>query len=210
MNEISSSIANSVQQQQLATGEISQNVQQAAAGTQDVARNIVDLTHAAQETSSAASQMLDAASALSQQAETLRSSVEGFLAEVRGGGAKRPTSGKSSIYDRIGGKQALVVVVDDFYRRVLGDPLLQPLFVNTDMAAQKRHQVAFLTAALGGPSAYKGKDMSAAHRGRGITDRHFGAVAGHLQASLVNAKVGQPEIDSIMQAAASLQKQVVS
>ena len=209
MNEISSSIANSVQQQQLATGEISQNVQQAAAGTQDVARNIVDLTHAAQETSSAASQMLDAASALSQQAETLRTSVDEFLIEVRGGGAKQSSPGKASIYDQIGGKHALTAVVDDFYRRVLGDPLLKPLFANTDMAQQKRHQVAFLTAALGGPSAYKGKDMGAAHRGRGITDRHFGAVAGHLQASLISAKVGKPEIDTIMQAAASLQSQVV-
>ncbi len=208
MNAISSSIAHSVQQQQLATGEISQNVQQAAAGTQDVARNIVDLTHAAKETSSAASQMLDAASALSQQAEMLRTSVESFLAEVRGG-AKKGASGKASIYDRIGGKGALTAVVDDFYRRVLGDPLLQPLFSGTDMEQQKRHQVAFLTAALGGPAAYKGKDMRAAHRGRGITDRHFGAVAGHLQASLEQAKVGREDLGAIMQAAASLKDQVV-
>ena len=208
MNSISSSIAHSVQQQQLATGEISQNVQQAAAGTQDVARNIVDLTRAAQETSSAASQMLDAASALSQQAEMLRTSVENFLAEVRGG-AKKGAPGNPTIYDRIGGKAALTVVVDDFYRRVLGDPMLRPLFAGTDMDKQKKHQVAFLTAALGGPAAYKGKDMRAAHTGRGITDRHFGAVAGHLQAALEQAKVGRDDLAAIMKAAASLKDQVV-
>lgn len=209
MNAISSSIAHSVQQQQLATGEISQNVQQAAAGTQDVARNIVDLTRAAQETSSAASQMLDAASALSEQAEMLRTSVEQFLAEVRGS-AKPSTPRSQAIFDRIGGKPALTSVVDDFYRRVLGDPMLRPLFAGTDLVSQKKHQVAFLTAALGGPAAYKGKDMRAAHAGRGITGRHFGAVAGHLQAALEHAKVGPAEVGAIMKAAASLQDQVVS
>ena len=34
-------------------------------------------------------------------------------------------------YDRIGGKPALAAVVDDFYRRVLADELLAPLFAAT-------------------------------------------------------------------------------
>ena len=218
MNDISSSIANAVQQQRLATGEISENVQQAATGTQDVARNIVTLTHAAQETSTAASQMLEAASALSEQAEMLHSSVESFLAEIRGGTKSGPattssgsthTPSKASIYDRIGGKNALHAVVDEFYRRVTADSLLKPLFAKTDLQKQKQHQVAFLTAALGGPKAYKGKDMTAAHRGRGITDKHFAAVAGHLQSTLQWAKVGAPDVATIMQTAASLHDQIV-
>ena len=211
MNEISAAIAHSVEQQQLATGEISQNVQQAALGTQDVARNIVDLTHAARETSSAAGQMLDAASALSQQAEMLQSGVTQFLAEIRGGaapGRKQPAQG--TIYDRIGGKEALAVVVDDFYARILRDSSLRPLFAATDMRKQKAHQVAFLTAALGGPAAYKGKDMRAAHGGRGITAAHFGAVAGHLKDALVQAKVTTADVEAILQAAASLQDQIVT
>lgn len=86
MNEIATAIAEAVRQQQLATGEISQNVQQAALGTQEVARNITDVTKTAAETSSASGEMLSAAGALSQQAEALQASVSDFLAEVRGAG----------------------------------------------------------------------------------------------------------------------------
>jgi len=43
--------------------------------------------------------------------------------------------------------------VDEFYKRVLSDPLLAPLFANTDMKKQRNHQIAFLAYALGGPNA---------------------------------------------------------
>ena len=109
----------------------------------------------------------------------------------------------------IGGKPALVAVVDQFYTRILADKKLAPLFAKTDMKRQRSHQVAFLAYALGGPSEYRGQPMQAAHAGRGITAEHFGLVAGHLQATLQWAKVGAPEVASIMTAAASLQGDIV-
>ncbi len=114
-----------------------------------------------------------------------------------------------SLYDKIGGKQALMAVVDQFYVRILADKKLAPLFAKTDMKKQRAHQVAFLAMALGGPSAYTGKSMRPAHAGRGITAEHFGLVAGHLQATLEWAKVGKPEVTAIMTAAASLKDEVV-
>lgn len=114
-----------------------------------------------------------------------------------------------SLYQRIGGKAALQAVVDEFYRRVLADELLAPLFAQTDLQKQRQHQVAFLAMALGGPNEYRGAGMRAAHAGRGITHAHFHAVAGHLQATLHWAGVGGEEIGQIMAAAASLQGDVV-
>ncbi len=114
-----------------------------------------------------------------------------------------------TIYEKIGGKPALTAVVDEFYRRVLADQTLAPLFVDTDMKKQRAHQVAFLAYALGGPNEYKGAGMKKAHEGRGITDAHFGAVAGHLRATLQWAKVGATEAAQIMGAAASLQGDIV-
>lgn len=114
-----------------------------------------------------------------------------------------------TLYERIGGKQALQTVVDEFYRRVLGDPLLAEQFANTDMQKQKKHQTAFLAMALGGPTAYAGKNMRDAHTGRNITEAQFGAVAGHLQATLQWAGVGGEELGDIMAAAASLHDDVV-
>lgn len=115
-----------------------------------------------------------------------------------------------NLFERIGGKAAVQTVVDEFYRRVLDDKLLAPMFADTDMDQQRRHQTAFLVAALGGPDAYKGKDMKAAHDGLGVSDAQFGAVAGHLQATLQWAGVGGEDVAAIMQTAASLRDQVVA
>lgn len=114
-----------------------------------------------------------------------------------------------NLFDRIGGKAALSAVVDDFYRRVLADDLLAPLFRGIDMAVQRRHQVAFLAFALGGPNEYTGRTMKAAHAGRGITAEHFVAVAGHLQGALQTAGVAAAEIDRILATAGSLQGEIV-
>lgn len=116
---------------------------------------------------------------------------------------------QQSLYEKVGGKQALVAVVDQFYTRILADEQLAPLFASTDMKKQRAHQVAFLASALSGPEAYRGKSMSAAHAGRGITHEHFGLVAGHLQATLQWANVGATEIAAIMSTASSLRGEIV-
>ncbi|MEX1204976.1 MAG: methyl-accepting chemotaxis protein, partial [Dongiaceae bacterium] len=83
INGIATSIASAVEEQGVATQEISRNVQQASAGTHEVSSNIAGVTQAAGETGQAASQVLQAAAELSQQAETLRAEVDKFLSQVR-------------------------------------------------------------------------------------------------------------------------------
>jgi len=115
----------------------------------------------------------------------------------------------TTIYEKIGGRQALVTVVDEFYKRVLADESLRPVFADVDMDKQRNHQVAFLAFALGGPNEYQGVGMQKAHAGRAITDDHFVAVAGHLQATLQWAGVGEAEVGQILSAAASLKDDIV-
>ncbi|MEZ6038731.1 MAG: group 1 truncated hemoglobin [Planctomycetota bacterium] len=115
-----------------------------------------------------------------------------------------------TLFDKIGGKAALRTVVDEFYRRILADHGLAPMFANTDMNKQRGHQAAFLAAALGGPDEYRGKDMRAAHEHLHITQEQFGLVAMHLQSTLEWARVPAAELGQIMGAAASLAPQVVS
>ena len=84
VNEIASAIAAAVEEQGAATQEIARNVEEASHGTREVSSNIGGVTQAASETGEASSQILGAARELSQQSETLRSKVEGFLAQIRG------------------------------------------------------------------------------------------------------------------------------
>jgi hemoglobin len=114
------------------------------------------------------------------------------------------------IYDRIGGHEAIEVVVDDFYARVLADEQLAPFFSGTNMNRLKGRQAEFLGAALGGPEPYTGVSMKQAHRGRGITMHHFNLVAGHLSDSLSAAGVPSETVAEILAVVAPLAGDIAS
>jgi hemoglobin len=120
------------------------------------------------------------------------------------------TAAEPTIYEAIGGDSALEVVVTDFYERVLADPELAAFFAGTNMTRLRGRQVEFFAAALGGPAPYSGASMRDAHRGRGIGQRHFDLVAGHLVASLEAAGVPGPTVARIVAAVAPLAGQIVS
>lgn len=97
-----------------------------------------------------------------------------------------------SLYDRLGGSTAVQATVTKLYEKVLSDPLLIPFFKDVDVERLRRSQAAFVTVAFGGPTSYNGKSMRQAHQhlvARGLGDRHFDAVAGHLQAALTELGV---------------------
>src|ERR1700759_1070861 len=102
-----------------------------------------------------------------------------------------------SIYDNIGGADAVRAAVDDFYIRVLADPRLASYFAATDLNRLKAHQRSFIAAAIGGPEVFSGRDMKTAHAGRGITDADFDAVGGHLVDTLTGVGVPAETIGQI-------------
>jgi hemoglobin len=116
----------------------------------------------------------------------------------------------STIYEQIGGHEALEAVVSDFYDRVLVDPELAPFFTGTNMARLKGKQVEFFAAALGAPEPYTGAPMRQVHQGRGITIHHFNLVAGHLSASLRAAGVPEETVGQIIGAIAPLSAEIAT
>ncbi len=83
VNEIATTISSAVEQQSAATQEISRNVDQAAQGTQEVSNNIETISRATSETGTAATQVTAASGDLAQQANTLKTTVETFLNDVK-------------------------------------------------------------------------------------------------------------------------------
>jgi hemoglobin len=116
----------------------------------------------------------------------------------------------ASVYDRIGGHEALEVVVEDFYCRVLDDDQLSGFFAGSNMKRLKGRQVEFLAAALGGPEPYAGPSMKQAHQGRGIAMHHFNLVAGHLEDSLCAAGVSPETVAEILGVVAPLAADIAS
>src|SRR5207244_417515 len=73
-----------------------------------------------------------------------------------------------ALYKSLGGKKAIVAVVDEFVGRVAGDSRINSFFKATasdpkKLAAFKGKLVDQICEAAGGPCKYKGKDMKAAH-----------------------------------------------
>lgn len=103
-----------------------------------------------------------------------------------------------SLYVRVGGQAAIDAAVDRFYEKVLADERVNHFFDDVNMKAQIRKQKAFLSAVLGGPVPWTGKDMRKAHQHLDLAEEDFNAIAGNLQATLEELKVDAGVIGEIM------------
>lgn len=101
----------------------------------------------------------------------------------------------TTLFDKLGGADAVNLAVDKFYDRVLQDDRIKHFFADVDMAKQRSHQKAFLTYAFGGTDQYDGRYMREAHRAlvenHGLSSEHFDAVAEDLMETL--KEMGVPE-----------------
>jgi methyl-accepting chemotaxis protein len=83
IDQIGMAIASAIEEQGMATTEISRSIQEAARGTLEVNANISGVQRAADQTGAAAGQVLGAAQQLSSQSGELAGHVNRFLSEVR-------------------------------------------------------------------------------------------------------------------------------
>ncbi len=118
---------------------------------------------------------------------------------------------ENSIYHKLGGKAAIDAAVESFYLKVLADDRIKHYFDDISMTKQRRKQKEFLSAALGGPIPWAGKDLRAAHANLpGLNETHFKAVAENLQKTLEELKVKKELIDQVMAIAASTRDEVLN
>lgn len=106
-----------------------------------------------------------------------------------------------TLYELIGGRQAIHAAVESFYRRVLADPSLRHLFDQTDIPHQVALQSMFISMLLGGRVVYTGKDLPTAHAGareKGLNDSHFDSFLKHFRAALEEANVPPDKLEKVM------------
>ena len=116
----------------------------------------------------------------------------------------------ASIFEQIGGRDAVAAAVDIFYERVLADPVLAPYFTGIPMHRLKSHMRGFMATALGGPQIYRGRDMHAAHAHLDVTHEAFDAVVSHLVATLDGLGVPVHLIEAIGAKLSPLRDQIVA
>lgn len=129
------------------------------------------------------------------------------LATVAGQATKEKT-----LYQRLGGYDALAAVTDDFIGRLVGDARFQRFFSGFSTDSKKKirqHLLDQLCVATGGPCVYLGRDMKTTHAGLGLTEADWNVGIGHLSDSLDKFKVGKKEKDEVLAFVASLKKDIV-
>jgi hemoglobin len=117
-----------------------------------------------------------------------------------------------SLYDRLGGYNAIAAVVDDFIGRLVSDKRFERFFVGHSKDSQKRirqHIVDQLCMAAGGPCAYTGRTMRDSHEGLGISEDDWKAAVDHLVASLDKFKVPKQEKDDLLAAVSKFKNDIV-
>lgn len=122
------------------------------------------------------------------------------------------TAAEKSLYERLGGYDALAAVTDDFLGRLLGDKMFAKFFAGASNDSKKKirqHIVDFLCMATGGPCAYNGRDMKTAHAGLMITKEEWDASVKHLIATLDKFKVPEKEKSEVLTAVGGLEKDIV-
>lgn len=114
----------------------------------------------------------------------------------------------STLYDDIGGEQALQKAVRGFYTRVLDDPRLTGYFDGIDVVRLGRSQVAVFASALGARGS-RPRRRSGDHAGRGIDHAEFDLVICHLADALRAAGVPDELMTDVLLTIAPLARDLV-
>jgi hemoglobin len=104
----------------------------------------------------------------------------------------------ASLYDRLGGIDAITAVVGDFRDRVARDERINGKFERTDLGRLTKMLIDQVCEATGGPCKYTGRSMKVAHAGMKVTTGEFGALVDDLVATLNHFKVGKGEQDELL------------
>jgi hemoglobin len=119
----------------------------------------------------------------------------------------------TSIFEKIGGIDALHDIVDRFYDKVMADASVNGFFKDANMDIQRGKMKAFLMMALGGPVKFTGKDMRKAHLrlvADGLSDVHFDAVGSHLVTTLQEFDVDEKILQEIVVVLESVRSDVLN
>lgn len=116
---------------------------------------------------------------------------------------------ENSLYDRLGGKEAITKVIDDFVGNVAKDNRINKYFEKTNIIHLKSQLVDQVCEAAGGPCKYNGQDMKTAHAGMGITSNEFEALVEDLKTTLNKFKVPQKDQSNLLAILGPMKKDIV-
>ena len=108
---------------------------------------------------------------------------------------------EKTLYERLGGYDAISAVVNDLLPRLQADTQLARFWQHRGEDGLKREKqllIDFLCSSAGGPLFYTGRDMKTSHEGMEISESDWSAFLGHLNSTLQTFQVPQAERDEVV------------
>ena len=119
---------------------------------------------------------------------------------------------KKTLYERLGGYDAISAVANDLLPRLQADSQLARFWQHRGEDGLKREKqllVDFLCSSAGGPMYYTGRDMKISHKGMTISESDWSRFLGHLNATLQAFQVPQTERDEVVAFVQSTKSDIV-
>ena len=119
---------------------------------------------------------------------------------------------KKTLYERLGGYDAIAAVANDLLPRLQADPQLGRFWAYRGEDGVKREKqllIDFLCISAGGPVYYRGRDMALCHRGMRISESDWTVFLGHAAATLAKFQVRETEQRDVVAFVQSLKEEIV-
>ncbi len=117
-----------------------------------------------------------------------------------------------SLYERLGGYDAINAVANDLLPRLMSDKQLGRFWENRGddgLEREKQLLVDFICFSAGGPMYYTGRDMLLAHKGMGISESDWDRFIGHLKDTLSSFEVPEQESNDVLAFVDSIKTDIV-
>lgn len=108
---------------------------------------------------------------------------------------------KKTLYERLGGYDAIASVANNLLPRMQADAQLSRFYQHRGEDGLRRSRqllIDFLCSSAGGPLYYTGRDMKITHKGMKISESDWSAFLGHLNATLEALQVPPAERDEVV------------
>ena len=114
-----------------------------------------------------------------------------------------------SLYERLGGVDAITAVVRAVVDRQMKDDRINQKFARTNLDRLTKEFVDQLCQDTGGPCTYAGLNMRQAHTNMGVTSGEFDAFMEDFVATLNEFNVGKAEQDELLNDLAPMRTDIV-
>ena len=108
---------------------------------------------------------------------------------------------EATLYERLGGYDAISAVVNDLLPRLMSDSQLGRFWENRGedgINREKQLLIDYLCSNAGGPLLYTGRDNKTSHKGMGISESDWEKFIGHLNTTLDYFQVPQQERSDVL------------